>query len=129
MSDAMQRFLRVLSIPVCLTLTATFATPSSADPRAAPLALTAFGPDGGGQDGRGESWWRDHFALRLRGLEYRDSFLLGRQNLRLRLSGPIVKGSPGMRLELRGWAWQGGSARFSAYGSAKRQGFKFEIEF
>ena len=129
MSDAMRRFLRSFSIPACLTLSTLFSAPSLAQSRAAPPELTAHFSEAGGPRGLGDGWWRDHFALRLRGIEYRDSFVLGHQNLRLRLSGPIVKGSPGLRLDLRGWAWQGGSGRLSAYGSVKRQGFKFEIEF
>lgn len=82
-----------------------------------------------GGDGLRDGWWRDHLALRLRGLEYRSEFVFQRQTLRFRLSGPLVKGSPGLKLELLGWAWRGSRAEFSAYGSAKRQGFKLKVGF
>lgn len=82
-----------------------------------------------GGDGLRDSWWRDHVVLRLRGLEYRDDFVFRNQSLRLRLRGPFVKGAPGLRMELQGWSVRGTSASFSAYGSAKRQGFRLKFEF
>ncbi len=130
MVDSMRRVLRLISVPVWLLL---LASPAYGEPRASPLpglwlsaGSAVSGPDLPATWWRG---WRDHFALRLRGIEYRDEFVFHRQHLRLRISGPVVKGNPGLRVELRGWEWRGTTARFSAYGSAKRQGFRFAIEF
>lgn len=134
MIDAMRRVLGLLSVSIWLLLAATLANPAFGQTRASPAgplapASLALAQTGATENGLRGSWWRDHFSLRLRGLEYRDQFVFRRQNLRLRLSGPVVKGNPGLRVELRGWKWRGTSTSFSAYGSAKRQGFKFKIAF
>ena len=129
MSDVMRRVLQSHSVPLWLLLAVTLASPAYGQSRASPTLAFVPTPAASPDAATADRWWRDHFALRLRGLEYRDEFVFRHQNLRFRISGPIVKGNPGLRFELRGWEWRGTTARFSAYGNAKRQGFKFAIEF
>ena len=76
-----------------------------------------------------DHWWRDHFALHLKGVEYRDEFTFAERGIRLRVSGPFVRRSPGLRLELHGELWHGIDATFTSYGSLKRQGIKLEFAF
>ncbi len=115
-----------LAILGALLAPAAFAEPEDSVPSSQPLS---FSPEPGRSQTLPNGWWRDHFALRLRGLEFREDFEFRKQNLQFRLVGPVVKGNPGMRLEVRGWTWGQAVGTFSAYGSAERQGFKLRVDF
>ncbi len=55
--------------------------------------------------------------------------MLGTQTLRMRVRGPVVKGAPGLRLELQGFRFGEFSGSFDAYGTARRQGFRLKLRF
>ena len=119
-------------VPTLAILGALLAPPAaaeSADTSHSQTQTISFAPTPEPSQTFQNSWWRDHFALRLRGLEFRDEFAFREQNLQFRLSGPVVKGSPGMRIEVRGFTWGEATGSISAYGSAERQGFKLKIDF
>ncbi len=97
--------------------------PPRAAPRAATLLTTAETATST------EAWWREHLGLRRTGIEYRDSFTWGERSLGLRVSGPVVKGSPGLRLELRGLRIRGYAVRVRAIGAARKQHLEFELRF
>ena len=127
MRETVRRVRRVL-VPALLVLGALLAPAAVAEPLLAATTFS-FAPVSEQSPSLENGWWRDHFAFRLRGIEYREDFRFRRQSLRLHLSGPVVRGSPWMRLELRGWVWGETEASFSAYGSPGRQGFKLRVDF
>jgi hypothetical protein len=64
-----------------------------------------------------------------RGLEYRQKFSVGPQQLRLKVYGPIVKGNPGLRLKLDGLMLRDLPVEIEAFGNPEKGGLEFKIDF
>lgn len=84
---------------------------------------------GDGEPGRGKPSFQDrfHFSTK-RGIEYRQAVLLGNREFALELRGPLLKRKPGLSVRLKG-KMGGYNVLLKGYGSTKKQGIKFTVDF
>ena len=84
-----------------------------------------------GESGRLDSkaWVRQHLRVDKAGIRYRDEFQWGGRELDFRVSGPVVRGAPGVRLELRGLRLRRYPVRIRAVGATSRQQLEIEFRF
>jgi len=83
------------------------------------------------RSGRSDSrtWVQEHLRPDKGGIRYREEFELRGKALDFRASGPVVKGSPGLRMELRGLRFHRYPVRIRAIGATNRQGLEIEFRF
>lgn len=68
------------------------------------------------------------FSLK-KGLEYRRRFAVGARRLTLELWGPVVKGKPGLGVELKGLELGSHELRVDAYGNANQGRVRLKLSF
>ncbi len=77
-----------------------------------------------------EKSFRDRFKLHKKsGVIYRQSLSMGKSQLSLQLSGPLVKRKPGLKIQLRGMQIGGHEVIVKGYGTPKKQRIGFEMRF
>lgn len=75
------------------------------------------------------TWMREHLRPDKSGLRYREEFEWSGRALDFRAAGPVVRGSPGLRFELRGLHFHRYPVRLRAIGAKSRQQLEIEFRF
>lgn len=81
------------------------------------------------QEPGSKTWVQQHLRPDKAGIRYREEFELRGKVFDFRASGPVVKGSPGLRMELRGLRFHRYPVRIRAIGATTRQGLEIEFRF
>ena len=78
----------------------------------------------------GESSWITGFRVSKKGpIQFRRTFLIGDDEVLVKLYGPVVKRKPGVRFKVQGLRLGDNPVNIEGYGNTKGGGFRFSIRY
>ena len=77
-----------------------------------------------------ESSWITGFRISKKGpIQFRRTFLVGDDEVLVKLYGPVVKRKPGVRFKVQGLRFGDNPVNIEGYGNTKGGGFRFSIRY
>ena len=77
-----------------------------------------------------ESSWITGFRISKKGpIQFRRTFLIGDDEVLVKLYGPVVKRKPGVRFKVQGLRFGDNPVNIEGYGNTKGGGFRFSIRY
>ena len=77
-----------------------------------------------------ESSWITGFRISKKGpIQFRRTFLVGADEVLVKLYGPVVKRKPGVRFKVQGLRFGDNPVNIEGYGNTKGGGFRFSIRY
>jgi hypothetical protein len=77
-----------------------------------------------------ESSWYTGFRVGKKGpIQFRRTFLIGDDEVLVKLYGPVVKRKPGVRFKVQGLRFGDNPVNIEGYGNTKGGGFRFSIRY
>lgn len=81
-------------------------------------------------DSPDESSWITGFRISKKGpIQFRRAFLIGDDEVLVKLYGPVVKKKPGVRFKVQGLRFGDNPVNIEGYGNTKGGGFRFSIRY
>jgi hypothetical protein len=77
-----------------------------------------------------ESSWITGFRISKKGpIQFRRTFLIGDDEVLVKIYGPVVKRNPGVRFKVQGLRFGDNPVNIEGYGNTKGGGFRFSIRY